>query len=197
LNLPSLRKTKTDRPAKASARRSQRSTLLALCLLVAAMFSSQAAFASNDVMTQAKFIFSLALHSEWPSSSFKSQDESINFCIIESEDVFSALNFIGIGKEIHGHPVNVTEIADQRGSDGCHVVFSSQTESGTLRRLSVALSGKSVLSVASDEKFADAGGIVGFGMIDGKIQFTINKTSTARSKIKISPKLLALGNVVR
>jgi hypothetical protein len=51
--------------------------------------------------------------------------------------------------------------------------------------------------VASDEKFADAGGIVGFDMIEGKIRFTINKTSTARSKIKINPKLLALGNIVR
>jgi len=180
-----------------NARRKCSTTIFALCVLGATIPSSHVSAANNDVMTQAKFIYSLALYSEWPNSSFMSSDESINFCIIDSGDVAAALNFIGIGKEINGHPVNVTEIADPRNTDDCHLVFSSQTENTTLRRLSVALSGKSILSVASDEKFANTGGIVGFGMIDGKIQFTINKTSTARSKIKISPKLLALGNVVR
>jgi hypothetical protein len=195
--LTSLRKIMSDRFAKGSTRRACSVALFALCALGWIMPSSQASAAGNDVMTQAKFIYSLALHSEWPSSSFASKSESMNFCIIDSEDVAAALNFIGIGKEINGHPVNVTEIADPRNTDDCHLVFSSQTENATLRRLSVALSGKSILSVASNEKFANTGGIVGFGMIDGKIQFTINKTSTARSKIKISPKLLALGNVVR
>ncbi len=193
----SLRQTIIDRFTLRSIRRKCSAALLTLCVLGVTTPSSDVSAANNDVMTQAKFIYSLALHSEWPSSSFSSQDESMNFCIINAEDVAAALNFIGIGKLVHGRPVNVTEIADQGEADGCHVVFSAQPENGTLRRLSVALSGKSILSVANNEKFADAGGIVGYEMIDGKIQFTINKTSTARSKIKISPKLLALGNIVR
>jgi len=153
--------------------------------------------ASNaDIMTKSKFLFSLALHTEWPKSSLASKDQPFRMCTLDAEDVAAALNFISIGKTIHGHPIEVVELLDPGQVGKCQLAFASGSQKIKLRKLSVEAHGKSVLTVADSEAFTEVAGCIGFHMVRGKIQFTINRTAVSRNKLKVSDKLLSLGTVV-
>ncbi len=152
--------------------------------------------ANNDVMTKSKFLFSLALHTEWPDGSFASKDDSFRICTLNAEEVAAALSFISIGKSIHGHPVEVVEILDVAQIDDCQLAFASDTQKTKLRKLSVEAHGKGVLTVADTENFTDVAGCIGLDMVGAKVQFSINRTAIARNKLKVSDKLLSLGNIV-
>ncbi len=165
-------------------------------ILLGFMPARSAVAANNDVMTKSKFLFSLALHTEWPAGSFTSKDDPFRLCTLNAEEVAAALNFISIGKSIHGHPVEVVELLDAAHVDDCQLAFASDTQKTKLRKLSVQAHGKGVLTVADTENFTDVAGCIGFDMIGDKVQFSINRTAIARNKLKVSDKLLSLGNIV-
>lgn len=156
----------------------------------------QGAFANGDAVIKAKFLYNLALLSDWPTSSFSSPNAPFHFCTLNAEDVSAALNFMAIGKEIDGHAVKVVEIQDPAETSNCQVLFSSITRNSEMQKLGAAVSGKQIMSVADSEEFAERGGAIGLSMLDGKISFTVNGTNIARTQIQVDKRLLKLGKVI-
>jgi len=161
-----------------------------------ALCSAQAAFANGDAVTKAKFLYNLALLSEWPKSSFSTPNAPFHFCTLHAEDVSAALNFMAIGKEIDGHTVRVIEIQDPAETTNCQILFSSITRNSEMHKLGAAVAGKQIMSVADSEEFAERGGSIGLSMVDGKIKFTVNGTNIARTQIQVDKRLLKLGKVI-
>ncbi len=163
-------------------------------LLVFSPVGSQAA--KDETLTKAQFLYNLALYTEWPESQFASARSDFKFCTIGAENVASALLWVSTGKKINGRSVDVAEVGGVGSIGSCHVVFFGETDEEKLGDYVAAVSGSGVLSAAPSEKFAQLGGVLGFEMVSGKVQFTINAAAVNREHLKIRDKLMSLGTVL-
>ncbi len=163
-------------------------------LLVFSPVGSQAA--KDETLTKAQFLYNLALYTQWPESQFVSARSDFKFCTMGAEDVASALLWVSTGKKINGRSVEVSEVSNVGSIEGCHVLFFGETDEEKLGDYVAAVSESGVLSVAGSEKFAELGGVLGFEMISGKVQFTINGAAVSRERLKIRDKLMSLGKVI-
>lgn len=152
--------------------------------------------AKDETLTKAQFLYNLALYTEWPDSQFPSARSAFKFCTLGAENVSSALLWVSTGKKIGGRSVDVEELASVGSAGGCHVVFFGETDEAKLGEYISALSGSGVLSVAASEEFAAMGGVLGFEMVSGKVQFTINGSAASRERLKIRDKLMSLGTLI-
>jgi hypothetical protein len=169
--------------------------LLALTVLVVLSPSGSKA-AKDETLTKAKFLYTLALYATWPEAKFTSARSDFKFCTIGAEDVASALMWVSTGKKVDGRSVEVVELGSVGSIGSCHVVFFGDADEEKLAGYIDAVSGSGVLSVAGSEKFAEMGGVLGFEMVSGKVQFTINGAAVSREKLKIRDKLMSLGTVI-
>ncbi len=169
-------------------------SLFALTVLVFSPVGPQAA--KDETLTKAQFLYNLALYTEWPDSQFASSKSDFKFCTLDAGDVASALMWVSTGKKINGRSVEVAEVSSVGNTGSCHVVFFGETSEEKLSEYVSALSGSGVLSVAPSEKFAELGGVLGFEMVGGKVQFTINGSAVSRERLKIRDKLMGLGTVI-
>jgi hypothetical protein len=61
----------------------------------------------------------------------------------------------------------------------------------------LVLSNTNILTVGESSDFALSGGMIGFVIQDGHVQFQINKQVAKNAQLKFDPRLLKLGQVVR
>ncbi len=161
-----------------------------LCLAVGT------AWARDETLTKAQFIQNLALYVEWPSSSFQAPNSSFTFCILDAEEVASALVWVSTGKKINGRSVKVLEISQISQAKSCQVIFTSEQSKAKLIEIAGDLYGQKILSVSDSENFAELGGGIGFTMVEGKVKFNINSRAIGREGLKVNDKLMKLGTVL-
>jgi len=167
-------------------------TLLTLLLALFALPTS----ARDITVTKAQFLTNLALYVDWPADAFASRSAPFRFCTVGAEDVGAALMWVNTGKKIHGRAVKVQEIESSAQAQGCHIVFVSGLNEENIVTLAGQFVGAHVLSVGDSDAFAEHGGVMGFEMIDGKIQFSINRAAAQREQLKVNAKLMKLGRVL-
>jgi hypothetical protein len=175
---------------------SARAALILLLVLSFLGVPIGTAWARDETLTKAQFVHNLALYVDWPNSSFRSPNSAFRFCTIDAEDVASALLWVSTGKKVKGRSVEVMEISQISQAKSCQLVYTGEQSKAKLREIASDLSGHQVLSVADSETFAEFGGVIGFKMVRGKIQFTINSMAVGREDLKVNDKLMKLGNVL-
>src|SRR5207249_43772 len=92
--------------------------------------------------------------------------------------------------------VLVANIARPSSLGRCHVLFVGMSESGRLREVLTEIKGRSVLSVAEADGFAEMGGVLNLALVDGMVRFKVNLEAADRAGLRISSKILALGEVL-
>jgi len=161
-----------------------------------AFFCALPAIARDETVTKAQFLTNLALYIEWPSTVFNSGNAPFRFCTLNADDVGAALLWVNTGKSIRGRGVDVSEITSPKEAAGCQIVFigneGQETNSATVQELS----GSHILSVSDASDFAEKGGVIGFQMVNGKIEFSINQRAVKREDLQVNPKLMQLGKVI-
>jgi hypothetical protein len=74
----------------------------------------------------------------------------------------------------------------------CHILFLSQSEKERLPRILGTVRGVPVLTVSETRHFLEAGGMINFVHVDGRVRFEINEAAAQQGGLKISSQLLAL-----
>lgn len=161
-----------------------------------AFFCALPAIARDETVTKAQFLTNLALYVEWPSTVFSSGSAPFRFCTLNADDVGAALLWVNTGKSIRGRGVDVSEISSPKEAGGCQVVFIGNEGQETNAATVQELSGGHILSVSDASDFAEKGGVIGFQMVNGKIEFSINQRAAKREDLQVNPKLMQLGKVI-
>ena len=81
-------------------------------------------------------------------------------------------------------------------AEGCHIIFISTSEEERLRAILDDLRDRPILTIADMPNFARARGIISLKTVEDRIRFDINVDAANAADLKLSSKLLRLGNIV-
>jgi hypothetical protein len=145
---------------------------------------------------KAAFVYNFAKFVQWPASSFAQPQAPLVLCLV-GRDVFGpALETID-HKLVQGHALQIRRQVrlDELGS--CHILFVADSERQRLGSILRAVPEVGVLTISDIERFAEAGGIIGFYNLDNKVQFSINLDQARSASLQINSQLLRLARVIR
>lgn len=145
--------------------------LLALMLLV---LSSR-----TPDFDKADSLYAVAQYVRWPKNG-----QPLTFCIKGSDISLSRLEQVIENKTIRGRSLQAKTIAGSPQSHDCNVLYSNTKNAG-----------QGILTVSSQNDFAENGGMVEFLNSTGN-QFNINKTSADKAGVKFSSNILKIAKKV-
>lgn len=142
---------------------------------------------------KAAYILNFAKLTDWPIETFSSDTDPIVFCGAPADPVMDALRALG-EKNINGRPARVKTLRNPTENAGCHVQFIGvKSEKWLAGERSARKRG--VLLIGDADGFVDAGGIIGYFLLDGKLRFEINTENARASELVLSARLLKLARV--
>lgn len=150
---------------------------------------------SVEYKVKAAFLYNFARFVQWPAETTQSSPH-LNFCII-GDDPFGASIDALENKTIQGRSIVVHRFNMPEESNGCHVLFVSESESGRITPLLEMFTREHGLLTVSDiEGFSKSGGIIELFLQDGKVRFAVNIATAEQVGIDMSSKLLRLATRV-
>jgi hypothetical protein len=172
---------------------------LALLLLPALL--APAALAQSDVQAteariKAVFLFKFADYVEWPSTAFASGQSPFTVGVIDAEPVAVELAKVVEGRTVRDRPVVVRRLRSGDPLDDVQLLFVGRGARGALRQTLEQLRGRPVLRVTEVEGALQAGSMINFVLVGGKVRFDIVPPHDAGG-LRISSRLLAVARDVR
>ena len=103
------------------------------------------------------------------------------------------------GKRVGDRTLRLKEVTDEKEAADCQVLFIMECQKARTGKILESLRGKSVLTIGETPDFAQQGGILNFVIPEKerKIRYEVNPEAAARAGLKLNPKLVELGTVVR
>ena len=148
----------------------------------------------TEPQAKASLLFNLAAFVEWPSTALAGGDRLL-ICVAGDPDVIAALQPYE-GKAIDGHVIASRAVGDQDDPSGCHILFVSGAREQALTLVRRAAD-QPVLTVGDGAHFVRQGGTVRVFFEESRLRFEVNTTNAARTRLKISSRMLGLARVVR
>ena len=150
---------------------------------------------SGEYLIKAAYLYNFMKFIEWQSEAFAAELSPINLCILGADPFGAALQSIR-DKTVRGRRIHIRHVNDVQEASGCHVLFISASEKGSLKQILAALKHSAILTVGEVERFAQQGGIINFILVENKIHFEINPEAAQQHGIKISSQVLRLAKIV-
>jgi hypothetical protein len=182
----------TSRPARAGSAREF--ALCAWLLAFFAMFPPAHAQTELEEKVKAAFLLNFARYVEWPAGTFADEKSPVVIGVLaEDPESFSKnLERVVEGKTVDNRPVQVQRAQRVSELAKAHVVFIPASERERMRGAIGQLRGRPVLTVSDAEGFIQGG-----GMILLKRKQENNRAAAEEAGLKISSKLLRLGDETR
>jgi hypothetical protein len=148
----------------------------------------------SEYHVKAAFLYNFAKFVEWPPTAFHKPDTPFEICVLGLNPFGSTLEEAVQGMQVSGRSFVILKISDVAQAAGCHILFISSSERRQLRAVLDQLKGLNILTVGETEDFLASGGVIRFKLKNEQLRFEINPDAAARERLKISSKLLSLGD---
>jgi hypothetical protein len=166
---------------------------LVFCALLAVTLLAPAAGVAQDLTAsqlKAAFIYNFITFTQWPIV-LPASDPFV-ICVIGDAAVRDALDAVGKDRDIDGHRI-VALASVRRPTPACRVLYVSGATLGEVAKAIAGLQDSPVLTISDVGGFTENGGMAQFLFDRGRLRFTIEAASVQRSGLKMSSKLLVLG----
>jgi hypothetical protein len=171
---------------------------LVLAVILATVSCARAQTSDETEMKlKAAFVLKFTLYIEWPENAFASPTNAIIFGVLGRDPFGKNLDATMQGQAVDKHPVVVKRGRTLAELGDCHVLFVSASERDRLRALWPRLQDKPILTVSDMDGFMASGGMIGLKRKQGAMRFDINRRAAEAAGLKISSRLLKLGDEVR
>lgn len=150
----------------------------------------------GEYQVKAAFLYNFAKFIDWPTNVSPDPNSPFILGIVGDDPFGSDLEQTINGKGINGRRLVIKRFKRGQALEFCHILFISSSEQGRLPQILGSLKGSSVLTVGEVEQFTRSGGIINFTLKDDKVRFEINLGAAERAGLRISSKLLKLGEVI-
>jgi hypothetical protein len=157
--------------------------------------SLAATAASREYLLKAAFLYNFAKFTTWPAEVFLGPQTPLRVCILGKDSFGAAMDSIE-GKNIKERLVAVARITQVSDADRCQILFVSTSEEERLRAILDYLHDRPILTIAEMPNFAMAGGIISLKTVEDRIQFEINVDAANAVDLRLSSKLLRLGDII-
>jgi hypothetical protein len=165
--------------------------LLAAVLLCTGSAVTSAQDVGLEYRVKAAYLFNFTKFIEWPNAAFAAgRSFSFSICVAGRNPFGPALTATIVGETAAGLPL-AARVVNAGGAAGCHVLF---VPAGVAAAPYLRAVGKSpVLTVGESPGFLAQGGIINFVLDGGRVRFEINQAAAERAQLRISSRLLQLG----
>ncbi|MCB1875077.1 MAG: YfiR family protein [Chromatiales bacterium] len=148
----------------------------------------------SEAEIKAVFVYNFASFVRWPSDIADSGNFSV--CALGEDEVTRLLPKVvdgeAVGDEVlRFHPKTASD--DLRT---CRILYIASVDQPLVENILVALQGTSVLTVSSQEGFAQRGGAIELGRKGRNVHPVINKTTIRDARLRVSAPLMRLATVI-
>lgn len=152
---------------------------------------------SIEYKIKAAFLYNFSKFTQWPDGTVFSEQNAFSLCILGKDPFGTTITPIE-NKTAHGQPIRLLYFSQMNSQlKDCRVVFIAETKPKKLQSILKKLSGLKILTVGESTDFAINGGIFGFIIDNGRVQFQINKTAAQNAQLTFNSRLLSLGHPVK
>ena len=169
--------------------------LCALCLGAGCRSTLAAASAANsEYRVKAAFLYNFMKFVEWPSDG-GGLPATICLGVLGRDPFDDALEAVR-GKSAKGRKVVVLHFRSIEEVKGCDLLFVSASEKGHLSQILKLAHNSHMLTVADQDGFCEAGGMINLVFLKNRVGFEVNVGAVSRAKLRISSQLLKLAHNV-
>ena len=169
-------------------------SLLYITGLLLMPYSETHAQHETDYKLQANIIYRFTKYIDWPAN--KKGGEFIIGVVGESP-VFDELKSLSASKTVGSQKIVVVKMSSSAGSYNCHMLFISEEESGSLKRIAGLTAEAPVLIISESDGLARKGSCINFTTVDERLKLEINTGNVERRNLSIASELLELGIIIK
>lgn len=168
-----------------------------LCLVIIFLlqpFSKVQAQQEADYAVHANIIYHFTKYIDWPGNK-KSGDFIIG--IVGDTPLYDEMKNNIARKMVGDQKIVVKKFSSSSGSFDCHILFISDNESSSMKKIVSRTTGSSILLVSESEGFAQRGACINFSIVSDHLKLEINKNNIEQRGMGIASELLQLGKIVK
>jgi len=149
---------------------------------------------SGDYAIQANIIYRFTKYIDWPDNK-KTGDFIIG--IVGDSPLTDELKSFIANKTVGSRKIVIKTFASSAEAYPCHILFISEDESSSLKKIASRTSGSSMLLVSESEGLAQKGSCINFVIVADHLKLEINKNNIEERNLNIASELLQLGKLVK
>lgn len=139
------------------------------------------------------FMYKFTQYIEWPD---KQSSGDFVIGVVGNSKITPELEALASTKKVGTKTIVIKKMSASADMSACHIVFVSESSSGSLGAISGKLAGKPVLVVSETSSGAKKGAGINFIIEDDKMKFELNKSAVEKQSLKVSGDLAKLAIVV-
>jgi hypothetical protein len=164
-------------------------------LLLTAALQTHAA-PDSEYQVKAVFLFHFTQFVQWPRNAFADRNAPLIIGVLGEDPFGEYLDQTVQGETVDGRPIAVRRYSRPEDIGEVHVLFISASENDNLESTLAQLQGRSILTVADGEGFAERGVMVRLRTAQNRIRLRINVASVREAGLSVSSKLLRAAEIV-
>ncbi len=162
--------------------------LIITLLLLAFSWST---YAQVNYKVHSLFVYKFTQYIEWPS-----QSGDFVIAVVGNSPILSELEAVAASKKVGTRNIVIKKLTASADMSGCHIIFVSEGQSGSLASISSKVVGKNTLVISETNGGAKKGAGINFIIVDDKMKFELNKGAVEKQGLKVSGDLTKLAIVV-
>ena len=170
------------------------SRLLCMAALSFMSLSKIKAQHETDYKVHANIIYRFTKYIDWPTNK-KSGDFIIG--IVGDSPLFDELKALSATKTVGSQKIVVVKMSPSASSYNCHILFITDEESNSLKKIAALTAGSATLIVSESEGLARKGSCINFITVDERLKLEINKVNVEQRDLRIASELLELGIIIK
>lgn len=171
---------------------------LSLAVVLGALLSTGGRAQSvSEYQMKAAYVYNLAKFVDWPAEAFKTASDPLTICVLGQSPILVTLNEAVNGEMIENRKLIVRQVSAPQEASNCHILFIASSDRKYLQAVLRDLKTPGVLTLGESVGFAEDGGVVDFRLEGKKVRIEINLNAAGQQKLRISPKLLSLAQIVK
>lgn len=171
--------------------------LLLACLLPGGLFwcgTGALAAGNSEYQVKAAFLYNFMKFIEWPSDGLNSAT-TFTLGVLGKDPFGDAIEEVR-GKSAKGRRIAVQHLHGPEEARECDLLFVCASEKGRLPHILKTVQNWRVLTVADQEGFCQAGGMINLVSVKNRVGFEINVGAATRARLRVSSQLLKLAKQV-
>ncbi|HMI59672.1 MAG TPA: YfiR family protein [Puia sp.] len=148
----------------------------------------------TDYKIQANIIYRFTKYVDWPVNR-KNGDFIIG--IVGESPLYDDLKTLCANKTVGNQKIVVMKMSPSANSYNCHMLFISEEESGSLKKIDRLTAGDPILIISESEGLARKGSCINFITVDERLKLEINKSNVEQRNLQIASQLLELGIIIK
>ena len=162
------------------------------CILICTRIPAQAQ--RNPYAIHANIVYHFTKYINWPEDK-KTGDFVIG--IVGDSPLYDELKSFVANKTAGSQKIVIKKFPANASAYPCNILFISEEESKSLKKIAAIINDASVLLVTESEGLAKKGACINFTIVDDRLKLEINKANIEHHNLNIASELLSLGILVK